>query len=91
MSVSWHKAFEIRVKIGLFSVNIKICTNFSISKWLLIDNFFIDLQSTIIALFIVIEVRRVLSWWHTRQPTPSGVWRSRMTTKLYKAGIGWVI
>ena len=84
-----HKIFEIWIRIGLNSVKIKVNTNFSITKWLFINNFFVFLQRTNIALFIVVEVRRVLSWWHTRQPTPCRVWRSQMMTKQYKAGIGW--
>ena len=74
--VSIHKIIEIWVKIGLISVKFKVYTNFSITKWLFIDIFFVLLQRTIIAMFIAIEVRRVLSWWHTRQPTPCWVWRS---------------
>ena len=71
-----HKIIEIWVKIGLISVKFKVYTNFPITKRLFIEIFFVHLQRTIIAMFIAIEVRRVLSWWHTRQPTPCWVWRS---------------
>ena len=74
--VSIRKIIEIWVKIGLISVKFKVYTNFSMSQWLFIDIFFVPLQRTIIAMFIAIEFRRVLSWWYTRQPTPCWVWRS---------------
>ena len=75
-SVSIRKIIEIRVKTELISVKFKVYIKFSITKGLFIEIFFVLLQRTIIAMFIVIEVRRVLSWWHTRQPTPCWVWRS---------------
>ena len=38
---------------------------------------------------IVIKVRRVLSWWHTRQPTPCRVWLSQKSDKAVQSG-HWV-
>ena len=37
----------------------------------------------------VVKVRRALSRWQTRLPTPCWVWRSHEMAKQYKAGIGW--
>ena len=48
------------MKIGLISVNFLVYAKFSITKGLFIDNFLVFLQWTNIALFIVIEVGRVL-------------------------------
>ena len=59
--------FTKRPKIVIHSfsnsakLKIDLINAFDLNKIKLIDNFFINLQRTIIAMFIVVEVRRVLS------------------------------
>ncbi len=83
-----RKIFEIRVKNGLISVKFKVYINFSITKGLFIDIFFVLLQWIIVAL---LQSSRLDVFFHDgiqgslRCAEYGGV----IMTKRYKAGIGW--